>query len=177
MSISSISRAAGIHDAFGRSARSGDASRAEGGRSAGGLTPDERAQVEKLQARDREVRTHEAAHAAAGAGLAGGASFTYQRGPDGVNYAIGGEVRIDASPGRTPEETIAKARQVQAAALAPAQPSGQDRAVAAEAATMEQEARAEAARTDDETAPGRRTPADAYRATEARTGGTLDVFA
>ena len=64
----------------------------------------------------------------------------YQRGPDGVSYAIGGEVQIDTSPGNTPEETIARARTIMAAALAPADPSGPDRAVAAQAQQLEQQA-------------------------------------
>jgi SprA-related family len=99
-------------------------------------------QVHQLQARDREVRQHEQAHLAASGGLAvSGPSFTYQKGPDGVSYAIGGEVNIDVSPGSTPEETIARAKTIQAAALAPASPSGPDRAVAAQARQMEQDAR------------------------------------
>lgn len=110
------------------------------------LTPEQLAQIAKLQARDREVRQHEAAHLAASGGLAtSGASFSYQKGPDGVNYAVGGEVGINTSPGRTPAETIARARTIQAAALAPADPSGADRAVAAAAQQMEIQARAEQA--------------------------------
>lgn len=106
------------------------------------LSKADAAQLAKLQARDRQVRLHEMAHLAASGGLAtSGPSFTYQKGPDGVNYAVGGEVSIDTSPGRTPEDTIARARQIQAAALAPADPSGQDRAVAAQAQHMEIEAR------------------------------------
>lgn len=109
-----------------------------------GLTEEESKEVEKLKARDREVRAHEQAHLAAAAGLAAsGASYTYQRGPDGVSYAVGGEVKIDTSPGNTSEETIRRAQTIRAAALAPAEPSGQDRAVAAKAAKMEAEARAE----------------------------------
>ncbi len=50
---------------------------------------------------------------------------------------------VDVSPGRTPEETIRKARIIQAAALAPSQPSGQDIAVAAQARAMEAQAQAE----------------------------------
>lgn len=110
------------------------------------LSDAEEAQLAKLQARDRQVRQHEMAHLAVSGGLAtSGASYTYQKGPDGVNYAVGGEVSIDTSPGRTPEDTIARARQIQAAALAPADPSGQDRAVAAQAQHMEIEARAQLA--------------------------------
>lgn len=100
--------------------------------------------VNQLQATDRKVRAHELAHLAASGGLATGApSYTYQRGPDGVSYAVGGEVSIDTSAGRTPEETLAKAEQVIAAALAPADPSGADQAVAAAASQRAQQARAE----------------------------------
>ena len=102
--------------------------------------------IDELQKTDRAVRAHERAHLAAAAGLAvGGATFSYQRGPDGQQYAVGGEVSIDASPGRTPEETIAKAASVQAAALAPVDPSAQDRAVAARAAQMKLQAELELA--------------------------------
>lgn len=105
------------------------------------LTPEEKQVVSELQARDTEVRTHEAAHLAAAGGLAtGGPSFTYQKGPDGIQYAIGGEVPLDTSEGSTPEETITRARQIQAAALAPADPSPQDIKIASSAAIMEMKA-------------------------------------
>jgi SprA-related family len=113
-----------------------------------GLDDQEQATVQKLKARDREVRAHEAAHQAAGGGLAGAASFTTQRGPDGLDYAIGGEVPIDMGQGKTPTETIARAQRVRAAALAPANPSGADRSIAAAAAKMESSARAEQAKQD-----------------------------
>ncbi len=58
-------------------------------------------------------------------------------------YAVGGEVKIDTSPERTPEATVSKMQQVRRAALAPADPSGTDRAVAAEAAQAEAHTRAE----------------------------------
>lgn len=87
--------------------------------------------VSELQARDREVRAHESAHKSAGGSLAGGMSFSYQTGPDGRRYAVGGEVSIDTGGGGDPQATIAKMRQVISAALAPADPSSQDRAVAA----------------------------------------------
>lgn len=110
----------------------------------GELTEEEQKVVEKLKQRDSEVKAHEQAHLAAAGGLAkGGPSYTYQVGPDGKQYAIGGEVQIDTSPGSTPEETIAKMQQVRRAALAPAQPSGQDISVANGAAKMEAEARAQ----------------------------------
>ncbi|WP_457594651.1 putative metalloprotease CJM1_0395 family protein [Hydrogenimonas sp.] len=102
---------------------------------------DEKALVAKLQARDSEVRAHEAAHLAAAGGIAsGGASFSYQRGPDGKMYAIGGEVPISASGGGSPREKIKIMRQVAAAAMAPADPSPQDYAVAANARSEEMRA-------------------------------------
>ncbi len=117
-----------------------------GEQKSGQLTPEDAAQVAKLKQVDRQVRQHESAHLAASGGMAtSGASFSYQKGPDGVNYAVGGEVSINTSPGRTPEETIVRARTIRAAALAPADPSGQDRAVAAAASQMEQQARMELA--------------------------------
>lgn len=111
------------------------------------LTPEQTALLDRLIERDREVRAHEAAHAAAAGAVArGGVQLSYQLGPDGRMYATGGEVKIDASPGASPAETIAKARQVRSAALAPATPSGQDLAVAAAASRMEAEARQELTR-------------------------------
>ena len=83
--------------------------------------------------------------AAAGGLATSGTNYTYQRGPDGVNYAVGGEVSIDTSAGRTPEETLRKARIIQAAAQAPADPSGPDRSIAAQAKIMEMQASAEIA--------------------------------
>lgn len=110
------------------------------------LSTEQLEQLTKLRTRDREVRQHEAAHLAASGGLAvSGASFSYQKGPDGISYAVGGEVQIDTSPGRTPQESLERARTIQTAALAPAQPSGQDMAVAAAARKMEMQARAELA--------------------------------
>jgi len=127
------------------------------------LSPEALAQIDKLKARDLEVRQHELAHMAAAGGLAtSGASYTYQRGPNGVSYAIGGEVGIDTSPGATPEETIQRARTIQAAALAPAEPSGPDRAVAAQAQQMEAQARAELAQRAYETGPGASRTVDLY---------------
>lgn len=108
------------------------------------LTMQQVQQVRELQSIDRNVKAHEAAHQAAGGGLAGAASFSYTRGPDNQMYATAGEVPIRMQKGRTPEETIANARQVVAAVMAPADPSPQDYRVAANALKMEFEARAEA---------------------------------
>lgn len=110
------------------------------------LSPAERRQLNELQQIDRRVRAHELAHISAGAGVVqGGASFTYTKGPDGRVYAVGGEVPIDMSPARTLAETIDKARAIQRAALAPVDPSAQDRRIAAQAVRMAAEASAELA--------------------------------
>jgi len=103
--------------------------------------------VQELKQRDIEVRAHEAAHlAAAGKYAQGAASFEYKRGPDGKSYAVGGEVSIDTAPiPGDPKATLRKAQQIQAAAHAPANPSAQDRQVAAQAASMAANARAEIA--------------------------------
>ncbi|WP_428033181.1 putative metalloprotease CJM1_0395 family protein [Amphritea sp.] len=100
--------------------------------------------LRELSARDREVRQHELSHAAAGGQYAGAPTFEYQRGPDGRLYAVGGEVSIDTSPvPNDPEATLEKAEVILRAALAVADPSPQDRAIAARAAAMAAEARAE----------------------------------
>jgi len=123
------------------SSSAGAGRKAEDGKS----RPEDEAKIEQLRRRDAEVRAHEAAHAAAAGSFGGGASFSYETGPDGKQYAVGGEVPVRMMGGRTPEEAIRNAAQVRAAALAPANPSAQDRAVAAEAAAMEAAARAELA--------------------------------
>lgn len=99
-----------------------------------GPEPAQLKQLTELKARDREVRAHEAAHQAVGGQYAGAISYVYERGPDGAQYAVGGEVAIDTSPvDGDPQATIEKMRTVRSAALAPAEPSPQDRAVAAQA--------------------------------------------
>jgi len=103
------------------------------------LSDEEQAVVDELRARDAEVRTHEAAHAAIGGGVP---TYVYQRGPDGKRYAVGGEVRIEMRGGPTAQGTADRMRRVRMAAFAPATPSAQDMAVAAEATVREAAARA-----------------------------------
>lgn len=145
---------------------------AEGGRSAEGraagargrLTPEQQRQVEELRQRDAHVRAHEAAHQAAGGDLTGPASFSYELGPDGRSYAVGGEVPVQARTGRTPDETIAIARRVRAAALAPSDPSAADLAAASAASQVELAAAQQkrqaggSTRPGQATEPGRRAP-------------------
>lgn len=101
-------------------------------------------EIRELAQRDREVRDHERAHAAVGGQYAGAPSFQYKRGPDGINYAVSGEVNIKVGTvNNNPQATITKAQQIRNAALAPADPSPQDRRVAANATQMEMKAREE----------------------------------
>ncbi len=146
---------AGLADYGTKKAAGGAGADAQGGDGAlggiaaggggGGGGGEAQQQLRELRQRDAEVRAHEQAHVAAGGShVVGGPSYVYQQGPDGKQYAIGGEVSIDTSPvAGDPETTAEKARQVRRAALAPAQPSATDRQVAAEASATEAEARQE----------------------------------
>lgn len=139
---------------------------AAAGKTAAETDPKVKARISDLVRRDREVRAHEAAHAAVGgAYVRGGPSFSYTTGPDGKRYAAGGEVQIDTSP--VPGDaraTAQKMRVVKAAALAPAQPSGQDLAVAA-AASRTEVAAALSAAAEKSSSPGNR-----------RLGTQLDLY-
>lgn len=165
------------------------APRAQGGsvadgrrEAAAGRSPAEARQIAELRRIDQRVRAHEFAHLSAGAGVVtGGARYQYTVGPDGVRYATGGDVPIDGSPGRTPEETLIKAQTIRRAALAPVDPSPTDRRVASQAAAMEAAARAEIqalAREEAASAEGDVRAADAddsrltlYRTVENGGGG------
>ena len=116
-----------------------------GGRAGGQqeLSDEEKEIVAELKRRDTEVRRHEQAHSSAGGSYAGAPSYEYERGPDGRMYAVGGEVKIDTRPLKDPEATIRKMDIVIRAALAPADPSAQDHAVAAQARQARQQAIAE----------------------------------
>lgn len=107
------------------------------------LSQDQAQQVRDLKKADREVRSHETARkAAAGAYARSAAQFETVVGPDGRRYAVGGEVAIDTSAiGGNPEATARKMEQVARAALAPSDPSTQDRAVAVQARQTASEAR------------------------------------
>lgn len=138
------------------------------------LSDEQQQEVAELKERDAEVRRHEQAHVAAGGQyVSGGPSFEYETGPDGKRYATGGEVQIDVSAvDGDPEKTIQKMRQVRAAAMAPAEPSNQDRRVASEAAQLQAEAQAElsAQRRDDASADSA-APEDEAPATRDAIGG------
>jgi hypothetical protein len=112
----------------------------------------EATEIEQLKARDQEVRVHEQAHAATGGQYAGAPQYEYTTGPDNKRYVTDGQVSIDVSEEKTPEETLQKMEQVRAAALAPTEPSSQDLKVAAEASQKATVARSEIAKGQTETA-------------------------
>jgi len=114
----------------------------------GELSDEEKQEVARLKKADAKVRAHEIAHLTASAGISvSGARFDYKIGPDGQRYAVGGDVSIDTSKvPDDPEATMRKAQRIRSAALAPADPSAQDRKVAAMASQMEMEARMELAK-------------------------------
>lgn len=107
------------------------------------LSDEQKKAVQELKNIDAKVKAHETAHLAAGGGLVrGGATYKYEKGPDGQQYAVAGEVKLDTSADSDkPNETIQKMETVKRAALAPADPSAQDRSVAAAADAKEVQAR------------------------------------
>ncbi|MBA4384626.1 MAG: hypothetical protein C0410_07810 [Anaerolinea sp.] len=109
------------------------------------LSSEELKQISDLKSRDQEVRSHELAHVMVGGNLVRkGANYQYQTGPDGQRYAVGGEVSIDSSSvDGDPTATINKMEHVKRTAMAPADPSAADRAVASSAAQIEAAARME----------------------------------
>ena len=129
------------------------------------VTEPELREIQQLAKRDREVRAHEQAHSSVGGQYTGSPSYQYQRGSNGVSYAVGGHVSIDVSsvPG-DPAATLQKMMTVRRAALAPQRPSPQDRAVAAKASQKAADARMELAevrleesyrQTPDQSEPGK----------------------
>ena len=122
------------------------------------------------------MRAHEQAHLAAAGPYANGApTFEFQTGPDGRQYAVGGEVSIDASPvPGDPEATVRKAQAVKRAALAPRDPSEQDRAVVAQAAQLEaqarQEVKAEKAEEQEKPTESENAPSSIEEKSEAEEG-------
>lgn len=109
------------------------------------LTNAEKALLTELKQTDQAVRKHEMAHIAAGGRyILSGANYSYKTGPDGKQYIVSGEVSIDTSkiPG-DPQATIKKMQQVRRAALAPVDPSPQDRRVASTATNLSTKAMSE----------------------------------
>jgi hypothetical protein len=143
-------------------------------RDSGQLSPEQQREVARLKEIDRHVRAHEAAHMAAGGGLVtGGATYTYAYGPDGKAYAVAGEVGIDTSHEAEPEANISKGQRIQAAALAPADPSPQDYRVASAGAQLTAQGYAELAAERSQASK----VAKAYQSSEGSGGNAIDVTA
>ncbi|NPA13393.1 MAG: protein-glutamate O-methyltransferase [Aquificae bacterium] len=105
--------------------------------------------VQQLKRIEQKVKAHELAHKTVGGELAGAVRYKYAKGPDGKMYIVGGEVPIKLKQGKNPEETIQIAQKIKQAALAPADPSPQDRNVAAAATMLEIRAKMELAKQED----------------------------
>lgn len=115
-------------------------SKASTGKSSKELSPQQQQQISKLKSADAEVKAHEQAHISAASGLRTSApSYQYETGPDGKKYAVSGEVNISFSQTGDPKKDLQMAESLKAAALAPANPSGQDMSVAKQADEMIQQ--------------------------------------
>ncbi len=100
----------------------------------GMLSAEEKKDLNKLRLRDMEVRAQIQAHlASAGKYSSGGVNYEFERGPDGQSYATRGEVNIDIPEGKTPEENLRIAIQVERAATSSPRPTQADRTVSSAA--------------------------------------------
>ena len=96
-----------------------------------GLTLRERVLVQQLNFQDRAVRQHEMRHFYAGRPHTNFPEYWYVSGPDGRRYVAAGITRFDVSAvANDKTATLEKLRTLYRAALAPADPSPQDRSVA-----------------------------------------------
>ncbi|MEM6603979.1 MAG: putative metalloprotease CJM1_0395 family protein [Pseudomonadota bacterium] len=117
--------------------------------------------IQELKARHDEVVAHEEAHASVGGQYAGSPSYTYVTGPDGKGYAVGGSVPIDMSEiPDDPEGTYDKMMIVEAAALAPSEPSTTDIAVAGAARSLASKALMDMWERDNKTENDKNAKAD-----------------
>lgn len=135
----------------------------------------EERQIRELQQRDREVRNHEQAHVVASGRIpVSGPIYTYEKGPDGRMYAVGGEVNFRMPPAQSPQEKIDLAQQLRRMALAPAQPSTKDRMVAAQAAQKISQARMELIKETQEEVEELRDTPTTEQSTYSAISGQLD---
>lgn len=99
------------------------------------MTQEEAQQVAALKERDREVRQHEMTHAAIlGKDAIGAPHYSYQSGPDGKAYAVGGYVKVDMGSTGSASENTAKSLRIRRAAASVDGMSSSDMAVALSAA-------------------------------------------
>ena len=107
------------------------------------LSAEDKELLQKLQARDAKVRSHETAHIMAAGGQAHGTpTYIYQTGPDGRRYAIGGSVNISMLKTGDAEHDARQARTAYRAAMATGEPSPHDMQAAMRARLREMEAAA-----------------------------------
>ncbi|WP_317931169.1 putative metalloprotease CJM1_0395 family protein [Halioxenophilus sp. WMMB6] len=108
------------------------------------LSEQELATLQKLKLVDQSVRDHEQAHQSVAGQFAGSANFDFDTGPDGNRYAVAGEVPIRLPVGDgDPQQRLRQADQVIRAALAPVDPSSQDRSIAARAVQIKNDAKSD----------------------------------
>lgn len=107
------------------------------------LTPDQLDKVKRLKQQEEKVMRRVNSRLAAGGDICEKPTFQYEIGPDGKRYKTAGEVKIDISPCKTPEETIAKMQRVKKAAMACGEPTKEDRAIYEEADRIAQMAQAQ----------------------------------
>ncbi len=106
------------------------------------MDSDDQALLSKLQARDAKVRGHEHSHIMAAGGQAQGLpQYTYQTGPDGRQYAVGGSVNISITTSGDAQASARQAETARRAALATGEPSIRDSLTAAQAGDMAARAR------------------------------------
>lgn len=149
------------------------------------LTAEQLSVIQKLKSRDQQVKAHEMAHVSAGGQyVTSGVNFSYQKGPDGIMYAVGGEVGIDLSAiANNPQATIAKMQVVRNAALAPSDPSPQDRRVAAAASQIISSAQAQLLESqgsdnqEEKDSGTRVNGAKLYESSSIEKGETIDISA
>ena len=93
------------------------------------LSSEEQREVQRLERRDLEVKTNQRAYVRDGGSYArGGTKLSNSTGSDGNRYATDVQVDRDLSSESASEATASMMPQVQRAGLAPANPSGTDRA-------------------------------------------------
>ena len=95
--------------------------RAIGRREGPGLSPEEQQAIARLARRDRAVRAYERAHVLIGGSLVQAyPTYTYQRGPDGDYYAIGGEMTLGLAADSVHRDFATDIQAMRAATSAPA---------------------------------------------------------
>ena len=87
--------------------------------------------LEKFKQTDTNIRSHEQIHASIGHTTAP-IAYTYQKGPDGKMYAVGGSVRLDTSIPNDPKAAAFKLDMLQKAASGPTDSSAADNTIAAQ---------------------------------------------